>query len=322
MAETDLNNTSAQVADNPVEISAIVTCYYEENSIEEFFEKLYQALESTGRSYEIIMVNDGSTDKTFDKLKEIFHKYTNVKMVMDLFKNAGQPAAVTAAITHSKGRIIFLLDSDLQFDPMEVKLLLKEYDKGYDVVSGARKNRKDSLLRIIPSKVANYIMRKASQSDFTDFGCTFKLYNADIIHAYELGPTNIINAPRIISSAQNCCEVPITHYPRKYGKSGWTFRKLWDYNMENLMEMSRRPFQILGGLCLFAAFLFILRVVIDIFFPFEIIGQITNALLLYVIIISFLITAGTITILGEFTIRIYLSTQKKPRYIIREKLER
>lgn len=304
------------------EITAVVTSYYEEKSIEEFYAKLSTALESTGRSYEIVMVNDGSSDGTFEKLKQIFRKDPHVNIVMDLFKNAGQTAALTAAITHARGRILFLIDSDLQLDPMDVNLLLEEYDKGYDVVSGYRRDRKDSPLRVIPSKLANYIMRKASKSELTDFGCTFKLYNADMVRAYRLGPTNIFNTSRIISGAKRCMEVPVTHFPRKYGKSGWTFRKLWDFNMDNFMEMIRRPFQIIGAWFLVVAMLFVLRVMIDFIFPFQILEIVSNGLLLNVSVISLLIIVGILCIIGEFTIRNFVRSQNIPKYIIREKLQR
>jgi glycosyltransferase involved in cell wall biosynthesis len=134
------------------EISAVITCYFEEVSIEEFHARLSSTLKSTGRAYEIIFVNDGSTDATFDKLKTIFNIDPRVTVIMDLFRNSGQAAAITAGLERARGDIILLMDSDLQLSPEELPLLLTEYDKGADIVTGYRKNRKDSLRRIIPSK--------------------------------------------------------------------------------------------------------------------------------------------------------------------------
>ena len=147
---SEVNLESDCVSENP-ELSAIISCYYEEKSIDEFYERLSKSLNSTKRSYEIIFVNDGSTDRTFEKQKQIFEKDAHVRVIIDFFKNAGQSAAMTAASIYARGKILFFSDSDLQLDPMELNLLLTEFDKGYDVVSGYRKSRKDSLLRILDS---------------------------------------------------------------------------------------------------------------------------------------------------------------------------
>ena len=145
------------------EFSVIITCYYEEKSIEEFYTRLSGTLESTGRSYEIVFVNDGSTDKTFDRLQSIFDKDPHVRVIMDLFSNAGQGCAITAGITEARGRHFVFMDSDLQLDPEDFPLLLAEFDKGADIVTGWRKERHDSLSRVIPSKLANVIMRRVSR---------------------------------------------------------------------------------------------------------------------------------------------------------------
>ncbi|UCD56016.1 MAG: glycosyltransferase family 2 protein, partial [Candidatus Hydrogenedentota bacterium] len=283
------DNAAGQGSNDAPEFSVLVTCHYEEQSIDEFYSRLSAAMESLGRSYEIIMLNDGSTDRTFEKLKEIFHRDPKVTAVIDFFKNSGQQAAVTAAMCQARGRAFLFMDSDLQLAPEEIPLLVREHDKGYDIVSGYRKKRKDSLFRIIPSKIANMIMRKASKSTFRDFGCTFKLYNADLVRAFELGPFHIFSNVDAISKAGRCCEVPVTHYSRKYGKSGWTFRKLWNYNIDNIISMSERPFQILAFISLVLALLFGIRVIVDYLTPFKILETVSNGLLLNAIVISSLV---------------------------------
>ncbi|HEO69927.1 MAG TPA: glycosyltransferase, partial [Candidatus Hydrogenedentes bacterium] len=232
------------------DITVCITCHFEEASIDEFHARLSAAMESLGRSYEILMVNDGSSDRTWDKLKTLFAKDLHVTCVMDFFKNAGQQAAITACMCQGRGKAFIIMDSDLQLAPEEIPLLVEEYEKGYDMVSGYRKNRHDSLLRIVPSKIANMIMRRASQSDFRDFGCTFKIYNAKLVRAFNYGPRHIFSNVDLIAQAGRRVEIPVTHYPRKYGKSGWTFRKLWQYNMDNVVKLSQRPFQILASVCL------------------------------------------------------------------------
>jgi glycosyltransferase involved in cell wall biosynthesis len=307
-----------KVPAGPPELSALITCYYEEQSIDEFHARISKALDSLGRSYEIIFVNDGSTDGTFEKLCGIIERDRRVSAVIDLFRNAGQQAAITAAITEARGGAILIMDSDLQLAPEEIPLLAREYDKGFDVVSGARVNRKDSLLRVVPSRLANMLMRKASRSDFRDFGCTFKIYNAKLVTAFEYGPHRLFSNVDLIARAGRRCEVPVTHYPRKYGKSGWTLRKLVKYNSDNLASLSERPFQILAILCSAAALLFCLRIVLGYVFPFQIMGSISHGLLLNAVVISLLITMGVLCMIGEFAIRAFLIGRNLPLYVVRE----
>ena len=314
----EITNTSQ----SDPEISAIITCYYEENSIEEFHSRLSEALQSLGKTYEIVFVNDGSTDKTFEKLKAIFEKDAHVAVVMDLFKNAGQAAAITAGICRAQGRVFLFMDSDLQLAPEELPVLVREYDNGYDVVGGYRAHRKDSFFRILPSRIANVVMRQVSQSDFRDFGCTFKLFNAKLVRAFEPGPLHVFNPANVIAKAEWCSEVPVSHFPRRYGKSGWTFRKLWKYNMENLVHLSERPFQLLAVICLAFALLLVARVVLGSFTQFTLLSEVSNGLLLNAIAIAALVVVGVLCIIGEFTIRSFIASQKTPRYVIREILQR
>jgi glycosyltransferase involved in cell wall biosynthesis len=317
-----LSGSVQSPSDTHPEISAIITCYYEEGTIEEFYSRLSNALDSTGRSYEIIFVNDGSTDRTFEKLKRIFESDPHVSAVIDLFKNAGQAAAITAALSEARGTVLLSMDSDLQLDAAELPILIAEYDKGYDVVSGCRKERKDSLVRIVPSKLANVIMRKASGTNFRDFGCTFKLYNAELVRAFDFGPRNVFNPVTILSKAQRLCEVSVSHSPRKHGKSGWTLKKLWSYQMESIVGLTERPFQYMTLFALLLALLFCLRLLVTYFTPFQILDQVTNGLILNSLIIVFLFLLTVLCAIGEFSIRAFLGLRYVPQYIIRERIRR
>jgi glycosyltransferase involved in cell wall biosynthesis len=304
------------------EISAVVTCYFEERTIDEFHSRLSAALKSTGEAYEIIFVNDGSSDGTFEKLKAIFASDPNVITVMDLFQNAGQAAAITAGLEHARGQIILLIDSDLQLDPEELPVLLAEYRKGADIVTGYRKNRKDSLSRIIPSKIANVIMRKIAKHRLRDFGCTFRLFNVKLIRAFEFGPFKPIQVAHVMAKADRVVEVPVAHHPRRYGASGWTFRKLFAYNMDNFVGYSEMPFQALGLISLFASMLFFLRIVLAYVLPFNILKLITSGLILNVVIFGLLATMAVLSAIGEFTIRNFLILRRYPAYIVRECLKK
>lgn len=304
------------------EFSILISCHFEENSIEEFYKRLSETLEHLGRSYEIIMVNDGSTDATWSKMKALFEKDAHIRVIMDFFKNAGQQAAITACIGEARGDAYVLMDSDLQLDPADLPALVAEYDKGYDLVSGYRQNRKDSLWRIVPSKLANMIMRRASDSTLSDFGCTFKIYNARLVRAFDYGPFHIFSNVDLIARLNHYTEIPISHHPRKYGKSGWTFRKLWQYNMDNLVKLSQRPFQFLAGFCFLGGILFALRILLGFFMPGSLMNEVTPGLILNSIFVFALVTLAAIALVGELVIRNFLTLQHTPAYAIREILRR
>ena len=300
------------------EFSVIITCYYEEKSIEEFYRQLSSAMKSLNRSYEIVFVNDGSTDDTFGKLKNIYDTDPNVTTIIDLFRNSGQLAAMTAGAAHACGRHFVFVDSDLQLNPAEITLLVAEFDKGADIVSGCRKNRKDHLVRILPSRLANLIVKKVSGHSVTDFGCTFKIYNGKLIRGFELGPFKQFQTAYIYAKARTLKEVPITHFPRKYGKSGWTFKKLFAFQMDNVVGISRRPFQILSVICLAFAFLFFARIATAWLIPFSILKEITPGLVLNMVVFTLLVLLAVLCAVGEYVIRNFIFLQRYPIYIVRE----
>lgn len=299
------------------EYSVIITCYYEEQSIEEFHSKLSAALDKLDRTCEIIMVNDGSTDKTFEVLKRIYEKDSKVTVIADLLRNAGQLSAMTAGITLASGKHFVFMDSDLQLEPDELPILIKEFEGGSDIISGCRKDRKDNLYRKLASKITNIIVKKISHHDITDFGCTFKVYDGRIIRAFEFGPHKQFQTAHVYARAQTLKEVPITHRARKYGKSGWTFRKLFAFHMDNFVGISNRPFQILSAMCLFFAFLFFIRLFVAWMLPFSILNEISSGLILNMIVFSLLIIVAILSVVGEYVIRSYIYLQKYPLYIFR-----
>jgi undecaprenyl-phosphate 4-deoxy-4-formamido-L-arabinose transferase len=305
-----------------VDLSVIIACYFEEQSIDVFYERLSNTLKSLDRSYEIIFINDGSTDRTFEKLRRIFDSDKRVTAVIDLFKNTGQANAKTPGIMIAKGKAMVAIDSDLQLDPEELPRLVSEYDKGYDIVTGYRKKRNDSLFRKLPSKLANVVMRRASGTKLRDFGCTFKIYDMRLVHGFEFGPFKPWKSVPVIAQAGRIAEVPVSHHPRPFRKSGWTFRKLFAYNMENLVNLSERPFQILGVLCLGIALAGILRLAAEMIFPISILPIVTPGLLLNVIVIGFLAILAALAAIGEFVIRNFVKLQNSPAFIIREIYER
>lgn len=303
-----------------VDFSVLVSCYFEERSIDEFHARLSKTMQSLGRSYELIFVNDGSTDGTWERLKAIFERDRNVSAIVDFFKNSGQGNAKTPGVQLSKGKAIAIVDSDLQLDPEELPLLISKYEEGFDAVIGYRKKRQDPLFRTIPSALANVIMRKASGTKVKDFGCGMKLFNGRLVRALEFTPFKPWRVVPVISNAGRIAEVPLSHHPRQYGKSGYTFKALFAYNMENVVNLSQRPFQILAGLCCFLSVLFVGRIAIAFFLPFKFVPEVTTGFLLNAVIVGLLAIVAILAAVGEFVIRNFVRLQKKPAYVIRELL--
>ncbi len=304
------------LADRP-EFTVIITCYYEEKSIEEFHGRLTRAMQSLGRSFEIVMVNDGSTDGTMDKLRHIYDSDPHVTTIIDLFRNSGQVCAMSAGIAHARGKHFIFMDSDLQLDPEQVELLITRFDQGYDIVSGYRKDRKDPWFRVLPSQLANIIMRKVSGHSLADFGCTFKIYKGELVRAFGFGATKSWKTAYVFAMAREVSEIPIRHHPRKYGKSGWTFKKLSSFLFDHIVGLSRRPFQILSILCLVLSILFTLRIMLAWIAPFSILSQVTPGLLLNVMIIHILIMLAVLAGIGEYVLRAYINSERDPIYVIR-----
>jgi len=300
------------------ELSVVISCYFEEKSIGEFHARLSETLASLGRSYEVVYVNDGSEDGTLRCLDLLFDEDECVGAVVDLFRNSGQAAAVTAGCAVARGETFVFIDSDLQLEPEELPLLLAEYDRGKDVVCGYRRERHDPVLRRISSRLANVAMRRVSRSAMRDIGCNFKIVDGRLVRAFESGPFKPLRAPALIAVAQRRAEVPVTHRPRRYGRSGWSLRKLFSFSVENLVGMSERPFQILSLACFAAGLLLLLRVLLSVFFPGSLLAEVSNGLLLNAVAFSLLIVLAVLSIAGEYVIRTYRMVRRDPAYVVRK----
>jgi hypothetical protein len=304
------------VTDHPVEFSVIITCYYEEKSIDEFYGRLRRTLESTGRSFEIVLVNDGSTDRTYELLREIHARDAHVT-VLDLLRNFGQGYAMTAGVAHATGQNFVFMDSDLQLDPEDLPKLLVEFDKGFDLVSGMRADRRDPIKRKLASWVANIVLRRITRAPFTDFGCTYKVYRGALIRAMQLGPFRPYTL-LMLRCASRFKEVAVNHHPRRYGKSGWTFRRLSAFMLDNVLALEG-TFQTISIVASVVGLLTFVRIALAMTYPGSILGApITNGLILNALLLA---TAGllmVVALVGEYVIRIHARQMSLPCYIVRE----
>ncbi len=303
-------------------ISAVITCLNEENTIEDFIGSLVQALEQTGVDFEIILVNDGSTDRTFGVIEGLVSRQPRVRVGLDLMRNAGQAAAITSGLDEVKGAYVLMMDSDFQLIPDDIGGLVTAAKAGADVVNGYRLHRRDPLARRLPSWLANWVMRRLSGIHLRDFGCTFRLVNYRLIAAFRLGPEKVLSIPLLVSRAGRVAEVPVRHSTRRQGKSGWTFGKLWRYNADNVVILSEPVFQFTCLGSLVVAFLLVMRVALDPLLHWSLLGPVSNGLILNAVVAAALVVVGLLCVVGEFVVRCHRSVLARPAYVVRHRVSR
>lgn len=235
-----------------IDISVVSPVYNEEGNIEELYNELISALSKTGKTFEIIFVDDGSTDSTFEILKKIREKDNRVKIIR-FRRNFGQTPALSAGFDYSRGDIVITIDADLQNDPSDIEILLKKMEEGYDLVSGWRWKRKDKFFtRILPSKIANFLISLITGVKLHDYGCTLKAYRSEVVKNIRLYGEMHRFVPAVASLLGiNVAEVKVNHRKRKAGKSkygiGRTIRVILDLiTVKFLISYSTRPLQIFG----------------------------------------------------------------------------
>src|SRR5665647_2399964 len=191
--ENYMNNTNRIIkAESTFEIkelvylSVIIPVYNERENISYLYENLNKVLPSLGKKYEVLLIDDGSIDGTFNELVKIHEQNNNYKVIR-FRKNFGQTPAMSAGFDYANGEIIITLDADLQNDPRDIPLLLEKMKEGHDIVSGWRINRQDKAVsRKLPSKIANWLIAKLTGVKIHDYGCTLKAYSADVVKNIEL----------------------------------------------------------------------------------------------------------------------------------------
>jgi len=309
-------------------LSVVIPAYNEEENVPILYEKLKRVLDGLGQDYEIIFVDDGSTDGTYQRLKQLAEKDSRLKIIR-FKRNYGQTAAMSAGFEHAKGDVIITLDADLQNDPEDIPILLEKLKEGYHVVSGWRKDRKDPFLsRRLPSMIANWLISKITGVHLHDYGCTLKAYRAEVVKDLELfGDMHRFLPALTKRRGAKITEVVVRHHPRMFGRSkygiGRTVRVLLDIMLVKFLnEYINKPLYMFGsvgflllGLGLFSLFYLIF---IKLFFE-EPIGR-RPLLILSVLLILAGIQLISTGLLAELLVRIYYRTKDTKPYIIQEKI--
>jgi len=235
-------------------LSIVIPIHNEEPSILPLYDRLSVVLESLRQSYEILFVDDASTDRSFELLANLVETDGHLKVIR-LRRNFGQTAALSAGFDEAKGDVVIAMDGDLQHAPEDIPALLAKIGEGYDIASGWRKERVDNALtRRIPSRIANWLMAKASGVDLRDFGTTFKAYRAEVLKDINLYGEMHRFIPALASFyGARMAEVPIRNVPRAAGDShygiGRTFRVMFDIlTIKFLLKYFTRPMHFFGVL--------------------------------------------------------------------------
>lgn len=304
------------------EISVVVTVFNEERNIHPLLTAVYDSLQ--GLDYELILVDDGSTDSTVAKAKEFANNKTRVLIFN---KNYGQTTALSAGIDHANGHYIATMDGDLQNDPSDIPMMLKKAkEENWDLVAGRRVKRKDGLmLRKIPSKVANWVIRHSTKVYLSDYGCSLRVYRAHL--AQDLGLYGELHRFIPVLAKQegaSMTEVDVKHHPRIHGQSKYgltrTFKVITDLIlMLFFQKYFQRPIHIFGTLgllsflggSLLTIYLFVLKLLGE-----DIWGR--PVLMVTVILLLSGIQLITTGIVAEIIVRTYFESQNKKTYKVKE----
>ncbi|HSM71629.1 MAG TPA: glycosyltransferase family 2 protein, partial [Anaerolineales bacterium] len=203
------------------DLSLVVPVYNEKDNLPLLMDAILSAMEPLEKKWEVVFVDDGSTDGGLDTLKELATKHSRYVRVVVFRRNFGQTAAIAAGIDHSEGDIIVLLDADMQNDPADIPMLLAKLDEGYDLVSGWRKDRKDNrFTRTIPSNIANGLISWVTGVRLHDYGCTLKAYRREALEGFRLyGEMHRFIPVFAHSIGAKITELPVRHHPRKFGEA-------------------------------------------------------------------------------------------------------
>jgi len=309
-----------------IDLSIIVPVYNEEENIQELYDKITNVLTKLGKSYEIIYIDDGSDDNSFEILSEIAKADEKLK-VIQFRRNFGQTAAIVAGIEHSQGNILIPMDADLQNDPADIPKLLEKIAQGYDVVSGWRKNRKDKLItRKIPSVLANRLISWVTGVHLHDYGCTLKAYRKEIIKDVKLYGEMHRFIPVYASWAGGKIdEVEVRHFPRIHGRPKYglarTMKVILDLlTVKFLFSYATKPIYIFGGLGIALGFTGVMIGLITLFQKYVYgVWVHKNPLLLLAVFLGILgMQLIMMGLLAEIVIRTYHESQAKPIYLVKK----
>jgi undecaprenyl-phosphate 4-deoxy-4-formamido-L-arabinose transferase len=302
---------------NPA-ISVVIPVYNEEQSLPLLFERLYRALDALGRSYEVVFVDDGSSDASVAELREQFQRRPEVTRVVVLARNAGQHKAILAAFTYTRGEYVITLDADLQNPPEEIPKLVAAMDAGADYVGTIRVRRKDVLWRKAASRLMNRLREGTTSIRITDQGCMLRAYHRSVIDAVNRCTEVSTYVPALgYTFARHPVEVEVAHAERTVGESKYSLFRLIRLNFDLMTGFSVAPLQFFSTTGILIAFLSI-AFVVYLAVRRLIVGPEAEGVFTLFGIAFFLIGVALIGlgVVGEYVGRIYEQVRQRPRYTV------
>lgn len=311
-----------------MDLSVVIPVLNERDNLKPLHDALSEAL--TGRDYELVFVDDGSSDGSVEELNTLVHIDPQHTQIIVLRRNFGQTAAIAAGIDHSIGETIVTIDADQQNDPADIPLLMEKIEEGYDVVSGWRINRQDKLLtRKIPSQIANWLISKVTGVRLHDYGCTLKAYRREVLQGFRLyGEMHRFIPAYAGAVGARMIEIPVRHHPRKYGRAKYglerTLKVVLDlFTVKFLIGYANKPIYLFGGTgagliflsCILLGVLVARRIVLD--------EHLIRSPLLLMTVMLFILGFQSILmgLIAELLARTYHESQAKPTYSVRTVLK-
>jgi undecaprenyl-phosphate 4-deoxy-4-formamido-L-arabinose transferase len=302
-----------------VQVAIVIPVYNEEENLPTLMRRLMPVMQGLNKSFEIILIDDGSHDKSLEILKG-FTSDSHVKVV-ELTRNYGQHAAIMAGFSVTESDIVITMDADLQNPPEEIPKLVKVMEEGnYDIVGSIRKGRKDSFLRILPSKAINIVARKITGVSMSDWGCMLRAYRRPVVERMIQCHEHATFIPALATVfAKRITEIEVNHEERHGGKSSYPLRKLINLQFDLVASFSDFPMKLImyGGILMsflgvcFGIFLAIARLVYGARWAAD--GIFTLFAILFVFVGMQFFALGVI---GEYIGRIYMEARKRPEYVI------
>lgn len=307
-------------------VSVVIPLLNEVQSVPILHEKLHGAMASMKQPWEVVFVDDGSTDGSLQALEVLAAKDGDHTRVVALRRNFGQTAAISAGIDHSNGEVIVLMDGDLQNDPADIPKLLKSIEQGYDLVSGWRKDRKDYFItRIFPSRIANWIISRVTGVHLHDYGCTLKAYRREVLTGFRLyGEMHRFIPAYAGYAGARITEVEVRHHPRQYGQTSYglerTVKVILDlFTVRFMRGYVYKPIYLFGGTGLLfggmgtlgLAYLFARKFLFGA-------GVVSSPIFLLSALLFVLgIQSLLLGLIAEMVVRTYHESQAKPIYNVR-----
>lgn len=309
-----------------IDVSVVVPIHNEIESLPHLLEAIAGALRPHNLTYEILCVDDGSKDGSTDWLRRHASDRPDLKAII-LRRNYGQTAAMAAGFNHAKGRVIITMDGDLQNDPSDILTLINKLNEGYDLVSGWRKNRQDAKLsRLLPSRIANWLISKVTGVQLHDYGCSLKAYSAELVADLNLyGELHRFLPALAAIEGGKITEIPVQHHARKFGYSKYgldrTFRVVMDLMTVSFIKtFLTRPMHVFGFLGLSSLAIGTLLGGYLTFVKFFMQQSIGDRPLLILAVVMFLagVQLFCFGLLAELLMRTYHESQGRPIYRVRD----